>query len=247
VEESISEQSRTTRIVLISETAIYRDGLRLLLDAQRSFHVVGTAAECAQAVRVARNSRVNIFLLDLPTPLLPKDDALETLARTYNSARIIVLVPALDKFEIIDALRRGVRGVLLKAGASDLLFRSIRAVAAGQYWVGRDTVADLVQSLSMLHLRATAPRDRKFGLTARELEIVAALVEDCVNKEIAKRFAISEKTVKHHLTNIFDKLGVSNRLELVIFALHHHLVTTGHVPSSGFERRPRSTRSARAS
>ena len=216
----------------------------MLLDAEPGLHVVGTAADCAQAVKATHRNRVDIFLLDLPTPLLPSDDTLDGLARKGASARIIVLVPGLDKLEIIDALRRGVRGVLVKVGASDLLFRCIRAVAAGQYWVGRETVADLIQSLSMPPSRAAAPARKNFGLTERELEIVTALIEDCVNKEIAKRFAISEKTVKHHLTNIFDKLGVSNRLELVIFALHHRLVASGHKPrSDGFERRPRSTRS----
>lgn len=222
--------------------------MRLLLDAEPGLHVVGVAADCAQAVKVARHSRAGILLLDLPTPVLPNDDALDVLARACPSARIIVLVPALDKFEIVDALRRGVRGILLKTGASDLLFRSIRAVAAGQYWIGRETVADLIQSLSVPRSTAAMPARKNFGLTARELEIVAALVADCVNKEIAKRFKISEKTVKHHLTNIFDKLGISNRLELVIFALHHRLVAPSHtVAPGGFERQPRSTVSTRPS
>jgi DNA-binding NarL/FixJ family response regulator len=247
VEGAISDRSNRTQIVLISETAVYRDALRLLLDAQRGLHVVGVAADCSQAVKVARRTRADILVWDLPAPLLPKDDAFEVLMRTCasTSARIIVLVPALDKFEMIEALRRGVRGVVLKTGASDLLFRSIHAVAAGQYWIGRETVADLVQTLSMPTSTAAASARNKFGLTARELDIVGALVADCVNKEIAKRFAISEKTVKHHLTNIFDKLGVSNRLELVMFALHHQLVVPRHAvepptrpPEPDLRRRP---------
>lgn len=229
----ISERPSTTQIFLISETAIYRDGVRLLLDAEPGLHVVGVAADCAQAVKLARHSRADILLWDLPTPVVPDDDALDVLARACPSARVIVLVPALDKFEIIEALRRGVRGVLLKAGASDLLFRSIRAVAAGQYWIGRETVADLIQTLSVPRSTAAMPARKTFGLTARELDIVTALVADCVNKEIAKRFRISEKTVKHHLTNIFDKLGVSNRLELVIFALNHGLVAPDHAVAHG--------------
>jgi DNA-binding NarL/FixJ family response regulator len=174
---------------------------------------------------------------------------LDALARACASARIIVLVPALDKIEIIEGLRHGVRGVLLKAGPSDLLFRSIRAVAAGQYWIGRETVADLVQSLSSMPAStAAAPPRNNFGLTTRELDIVAALAAGGVNKEIAKQFAISEKTVKHHLTNIFDKLGLSSRLELAIFALHHGLIAAeGTAAPGSVARRPKPTRSSRAS
>jgi DNA-binding NarL/FixJ family response regulator len=242
-----SEPPTNARICLISEITIYRESLRLLLDAEPGFQVVGAAADCAQAVKVARDSRPDVVLLDLATPNLPDADELGMLARACASAHIIVIVPALDKIEILEALRHGVRGVLLKVAPSDLLFRSIRAVAAGQYWIGRETVADLVQSLSSMPAStAAAPAPKNFGLTARELDIVAALAAGCSNKEIAKRFAISEGTVKHHLTNIFDKLGLSNRLELVIFALHHRLIVPGRTVAAGrAARRPKPTRSSR--
>ncbi len=120
------------RVVLISEVPIYRDGLRLLLDAQSGFTVVGAAASCGQAVEMTGAARPDVLVLDLGTPILPNPDELIAFARACASARIIVLVPALDNIEIIEALRHGVRGVVLKAATSDLLFRSIRAVAAGQ-------------------------------------------------------------------------------------------------------------------
>jgi two-component system nitrate/nitrite response regulator NarL len=245
MEDATREAPGATRIFLIAETAIYRDALRLLLDAEPDFQVIGVSADCARALDAARDSPADILLLDCSTPILPGADALGMLAGTCASARIIVLVPALDRHEIIEALRRGVRGVVLKAGPTELLFRSIRAVAAGQYWIGRETVADLVQNLSMPPSTEGEPARKNFGLTARELDIVSALVADCVNKEIAKRFAISEKTVKHHLTNIFDKLGVSNRLELVMFALHHQLVIPGQTVPDGVERRPKPSRTSR--
>jgi DNA-binding NarL/FixJ family response regulator len=224
----MSRERPIARIFIVSEPAIYRDGLRLLLDAELDFRVVGAAADCVQAVKLVRDCRPDILLLDPATPTLPSREVLGALARACPPARIIVLVPVLEQFEIIDALRHGVSGLVLKDVTRDLLFRSIRVVVAGQYWIGHETVADLVRSL-----RVTAPSGattsarKNFGLTPRELDMVAALAAGCVNKEIARRFAISEKTVKYHLTNIFGKLGLSNRVELVLFALHHRLVAPG--------------------
>ena len=98
---------------------------------------------------------------------------------------------------------------------------------AGQYWVGREQVSDLVAALrGLTNGGEPVGSPQSFGLTERELEIIATIVAGHANKDIAEKLAISEKTVKHHLTNIFDKLGVSNRLELALFALHHRLPMT---------------------
>jgi DNA-binding NarL/FixJ family response regulator len=94
---------------------------------------------------------------------------------------------------------------------------------AGQYWVGRKPVADLAKCFSEVAAAFPAPARKHFGLTRRELEIVGVILSGRSNSEIATKFSVSEKTVKHHLTNIFDKLGVSNRLELALFALYHKL------------------------
>jgi DNA-binding NarL/FixJ family response regulator len=106
------------------------------------------------------------------------------------------------------------------------LLESIRVVHGGEYFVGRECMADLISAVRSrgVALNGKIPRQKAdFGLTARERQIVSAVVNAFQNKEIAEKFAISEKTVKHHLTNIFNKVGVSNRLELALFAVHHHL------------------------
>jgi DNA-binding NarL/FixJ family response regulator len=94
---------------------------------------------------------------------------------------------------------------------------------AGQYWIGRNRVTDLAATLTELSASSPRPSRKYFGLTSRELEIVGVILSGYSNGDIAARFSISEKTVKHHLTNIFDKVGVSNRLELALFALHHNI------------------------
>ena len=126
--------------------------------------------------------------------------------------------------EELEALQLGARGVVLKDAAVEHLSACIRAVMQGQYWLEGRPVQNLVQVLRDLTAQ-TAPAPRKtFGLTARELEVVGLITEGCTNKDIAKTFGISEETVKRHLTNIFNKLGVGNRLELALFALNHNLL-----------------------
>lgn len=213
-------QSGQSRIFVISDQPIFREALRLLLDAQTDFRVVGTAPDCERAVEPALDSRAEILLLDVGTHGVPGHHVFHILSNACPSARLILLMPDAEESQIIDLLRCGVHGVVVKGVRTEVLFQSIRAVASGQYWAGRETMSRLMQTL----LAGDTPAPRRFGLTARELQIVAVLVDGCANKEIAEQCGISEKTVKHHLTNIFDKIGVSNRLQLMIFALHHQLV-----------------------
>jgi len=124
---------------------------------------------------------------------------------------------------MMHALELGARGVIMKDTATQLLLKGIRSVVAGQFWVGRESISDLVQYMRSNAVPASETPRKKFGLTARELEVIAELVNGGTNRDIAQKFSISEETVKRHLSNIFDKLGVSNRLELALFAMSHNL------------------------
>jgi DNA-binding NarL/FixJ family response regulator len=157
-------------------------------------------------------------------PRLPGLEVLRELSASDSPVRTILLTAAIEKEQIIEALQIGARGIVLKEAATELLFKSIRTVMAGQYWVGRAEVGDLVQTLRGLIASSGKPQEKTFGLTRRELEILSSIVAGLSNKEIARQFSLSEDTVKHHLSHIFDKLGVSNRLELAMFAVNHRLV-----------------------
>ncbi len=213
------------RIVIADDHPVFREGLRRLLEAEPGFRVVAEAGDGAQAVERVRQHRPDVLLLDLAMPNVRGLEALRELAASSSPVHTILLTVAIETTQIVEALQLGARGVVLKHSASELLLKSVRTVMEGQYWVGRDTVSDLVQTLRDLlpSARKAAPR-RRYELTPRELEIVGAIVEGFTNKDIAQKFALSEQTVKHHLTNIFDKLGVSNRLELALFAVNHRLV-----------------------
>jgi len=214
----------TARIVIADDHPIFRDGLKRLLDLEPSFRVIGEAADGAEAVKLANQLKPDILLLDLAMPRVPGLEALAELAAAKSPVRTILLTAAIERAQIVEALQLGARGIVLKESATELLMKSIRAVMGGQYWVGRESVSDLVATLRELIPRgAEEPSKRRYNLTPRELEVISTIVAGYTNKDIAQKFSISEQTVKHHLTNIFDKLGVSNRLELALFAVNHHL------------------------
>lgn len=212
------------RIVIADDHPIFRDGLIRLIETTPGLSVVGTASDGGEALSLVSRLEPDVLLLDLAMPGMAGLVALRELNVAKTRTRILLLTAAIERTEIMTALQLGARGVVLKESASDVLFKSIRAVMAGQYWVGR-SVIDLASTLRGLSTASNPPPRRNFGLTPRELEIIGVILGGYSNGDIALRFSISEKTVKHHLTNIFDKVGVSNRLELALFALHHGLET----------------------
>lgn len=212
------------RILIADDHPIFRDGLKRLLESEGEFKVIGEACDGVEAVAMARQLIPEIMLLDLAMPRRQGLETLRELASDARSVRVILLTAAAEKEQIVEALQLGARGVVLKDSATQILLKSIRAVMNGEYWVGRESVSNLVQYLRTLVTPASAlPQRNKYRLTPRELEIIAAVVAGFANKEIAQYFKISEDTVKHHLSNIFDKVGVSSRLELALFAVNQSL------------------------
>jgi two-component system nitrate/nitrite response regulator NarL len=221
-----NRRPQPTRIVIADDHPIFRDGLRRLLETEPDLKVIGEACDGAEAVRLAKQLKPDILLLDLAMPRHPGLEALREMSSASNqpAVRVILLTAAAEKAQIVEALQLGARGVVLKDSATQLLLKAIHTVMAGEYWVGRESVSNLVQYLqTLVKSSGEEARQKKFGLTPRELEIVSAVVAGYSNKETAEYFKISEDTVKHHLSNIFDKLGVSTRLELALFAVNQSL------------------------
>jgi two-component system nitrate/nitrite response regulator NarL len=221
--------SNPIRILIADDHPIFRDGLRRLLESEPNLLVVGEAADGEQAVALARELKPDILLLDLAMPRVPGMEALRELSASKDPVRTILLTASVERPQIAEALQLGARGVVLKESATQVLLKSITTVIAGSYWVGREAVPDLKQ----LVLEDAAPEQpaARYGLTRREMQIMAAIVDGFSNREIAQKFAVREDTVKHHLTSIFSKLGVSTRLALALFAIEHRLVTKAGISS----------------
>jgi two-component system nitrate/nitrite response regulator NarL len=216
--------SEIIRVAIADDHPILREGLRRLLEDDGGFEVVGQASDGQEAVLLAREARPDVLLLDLAMPRASGLDALRELSASGGGPKVLLLTVAIDDAQVVEALELGARGVVLKEAATELLFKAIRSVVAGQYWVGRDTVTDIVRHLreraAAIARRRPSPAER---LTAREREIVAAVAAGDSNRQIAARLGLAEDTVKHHITNIFDKLGVSNRAEMAAYAASHGL------------------------
>jgi two-component system, NarL family, nitrate/nitrite response regulator NarL len=218
--------TQEVRLVVADDHPIVRDGLRRLLQEEPNYKVVGEAPDGAEAIRLVRQLKPDILLLDLSMPKITGMEALRELSEYGGSApvRVIVLTAAIEKSQIVEALQLGARGVVLKDTATELLLKVVQMVVAGEYWVGRSRVSNLVQHLQTLtESSKDETKHKKFGLTPRELEVISTVVAGFSNKEIAAHWEITEDTVKHHLSSIFDKTGVSTRLELALFVVNHKL------------------------
>lgn len=215
----------TIRIVVADDHPVVRYGVKNMLLQEPGFEVVGEAEDGDVAITQTLELEPDILLLDLSMPRLPGLEAMRAIMAKSPRVKIILLTATISTQQIIEALQIGARGILLKESVAGDLTKSLRAVLSGDYWIGGERVANLLQALRELMAQAAAVPERKtYGLTPRELEVVTCIVEGCSNRDIAKQFSISEETVKRHLSNIFDKTGVSTRLELALFSIAHKLV-----------------------
>jgi two-component system nitrate/nitrite response regulator NarL len=222
----MSPKNSRIRILIADDHTIFRDGLKTLLAGQAELQVVGEACDGNEALQAIEKLQPDILLLDMSMPRVNGMDVLQALANSSNhhsKVQTILLSGALEGEEITRAFELGARGIVLKDSATQMLFKSIAAVRAGEYWIGRQSFANCIEALKQ-HRHTAKKTPKNFGLTAREMEVLDKAVAGLSNKEIATQFVISEQTVKHHITSIFDKLGVYNRLELTLFALHHKLI-----------------------
>ncbi len=212
------------RIVIADDHPVVRIGVKNMLQSDGGLDVIGEASDGDEAITGTLELLPDILLLDLQMPRLPGLEAMRAIMSGSPSVKILLLTSTITTQQIIEALQIGARGIVLKDALADHLTTAIRAVSSGDYWIGGKRVVNLVGALHELMQQAAVPERKTYGLTPRELEVVGCIVEGCSNRDIAKQFSISEETVKRHLSNIFDKTGVSTRLELALFAIAHQLV-----------------------
>jgi DNA-binding NarL/FixJ family response regulator len=219
---SVSGKPRKIKIALADDHTIFRDGLRRLLQLEPDFDIVAEAEDGSEVPDILKDKSPDILLLDLKMPGLDGLSVLQRLQAQKHKTKIIVLTASDDEGEYVQAMKYGTCGIVLKQTATDLLIKSIRKVYEGEIWLDAKTTAAVMRQFASP--TDPGPRERdKPRLSNREREIVALVAQGFKNKEIAERMFISEQTVKNHLHNIFDKLGVSDRLELALYAIHRNI------------------------
>src|SRR5215470_10960162 len=201
------KKSGPIRIVLVDDHSIVREGLRLILSVDPAMQVVGQAADGQEALDTVQKVNPDILLLDVDMPRMNGLEALKTLSEGDSEVKSVLLTASIENKQIVEALQLGARGVIRKETPPRVLLQCIHSVHDGQYWLGQNAFSDLVKGLRSVG--STTTENAKFGLTARELKVISAVLEGDTNKAVAERLSISEQTVKNHLTNIFNKLGVS--------------------------------------
>jgi DNA-binding NarL/FixJ family response regulator len=224
----VAKADELIRILIADDHPIFRDGLRKLLTLEEDFRVVGEARDGKECLEMLEELQPDILLLDLKMPGLDGLTALQKLQNSRTKTKVIVLTASEDKNQFVQAMKFGTCGIVLKQTATDLLIKSIRKVNAGEIWLDSHTTAAVMRQFSSpldgAPVGGGRDRDRS-PLSQREREIVVLVAQGFKNKEMAEKMFISEQTVKNHLHNIFDKLGVSDRLELALYAIHKNIHT----------------------
>jgi DNA-binding NarL/FixJ family response regulator len=230
-EEALSSVTPTAviRVLIIDDPNLFRDGLANLLNGTTGIEVVACADSLNASVEAIRRLKPDIALLGWPAGSADTQKIFTAIHDAKAATRVIMLVNDDVKDDFLDAVRQGCCGIVPRQTSTELLIKSIRRVHAGEFWLDRMTTADVIRRLAKKG--AGAPnaaarlglREQTGALSSREREIVVLVAQGFKNREMAERMFISEQTVKNHLHNIFDKLGVSDRLELALYAIHHNL------------------------
>ena len=207
------------RVVLVDDHPIVLHGLQQLFERQPDFEVVGCCADGAAAVDAVEHHHPDVLVLDLRMPGDSGLDVLRKLAARQLIARAVLLTAAIRDEEVRDAIKLGAMGLVLKESSPEVLLECVRSVCRGETWIERDTMTRAFRPIPEV-----APSTFETPLTPREIEIVRMVAQGLRNKAIAERLTISEGTVKVHLHNIYEKLSVDGRLELVLCAQQKGLI-----------------------
>lgn len=216
------------RLIIIDDHVVVRAGLRMLIENRPGFEVVGEASTLPQALQVAQQQPCDVVLLDLDMGGQDGSELIVPLMEMQPDAQVLILTGMRDPTIPHQVTALGARGIVMKEHASEALLKAIECVHRGELWMDRSLMASVIADLRCLPETKVDPEAAKIGtLTPREREVIALIGEGLKNKDIAKRLFLSETTVRHHLTSVFAKLDVSDRLELVIYAYRHGLIQPG--------------------
>ncbi len=213
------------RLLIVDDHEVVRMGLRALLEDRPDVELVAEAGNAEAALREVERHRPHVAIVDIRMPGRSGVEACREIRQKFPETRVVILTSSADDDLIVEALRAGASGYVLKQVGSDELLRAVQAAARGETALDPQTAARVVSRLRALETRAEADVFR--DLSPREREVVRRVVEGKSNKEIGAALNLSEITVRNYLGNILDKLGLANRVELAAFAVRHHFGAPG--------------------
>jgi two-component system nitrate/nitrite response regulator NarL len=216
--------SEKIRVLLVDDHTLFRSGIKSLLQRNDDFEVIGEAGDGLEGIKRVRSLKPDVALLDLHMPGVSGLEAVKVIAEEMPEVRILMLTVSEDAQDLMDALRAGASGYLLKNIETDALVDAIRRAAQGESVVSQQMTAKLIQGVrNPPKAEAAIERDR---FSPRERDILESLAQGESNKEIARRHDLAESTVKIHVQNIFKKLNMSSRVQVALYAVENGY---GHV------------------
>lgn len=211
------------RILLVDDHILFRKGLARLLDAQPDFQVVGEASDGTEGVEKARALRPDVVLMDLRMPVCDGLEATRQIKRELPSVRVVILTVSEDDQDFLAAIRCGADGYLVKSIRPESLFQELRGLAQGEVPISRAMTGKLLRQIARTVSVPPTPV-LSVALSERELQVLRMVAEGLSNEEIATELGISVNTVRNHVRNILEKLGLRNRVQAAVYAVRHGLL-----------------------
>jgi len=211
------------RVLLVDDHTLFRNGVKALLQRHPEFEVVGEAGDGLEGVKRAKSLKPDVVLLDIHMPGVSGKEAVQLIAEEAPSTHVVMLTVSEDAEDLIEAVRAGARGYLLKNIDTDFLLESLRRAARGESVMAAQMTGKLLAGVRAMAKDGPEDVEEKEKLSPREREIVALLARGASNKEIANTLNVAESTVKIHVQNIFKKLNLSSRVQVAVYAVEHGL------------------------
>ncbi len=217
-----TEKPQAIRVIIADTQSIYRVGIRKILALEDDIRVVGQAENFEQTVAAATRYPADVILFEAAITANHREAVSELIKHSPLSKIVVVLVEPAEE-DTVDLLKRGVRGIVARSISPDLLVRCVRKVAAGETWLDNKGVNWMLEAYRSQAALLTTPRIKP-RLSEKELNIISFVTQGLRNKEIAVEIGTTEQVIKNYLRKVYDKLGVSDRLELALYCIHHQLL-----------------------
>lgn len=224
------------RIIVADSEAIFRVGMGKIFALEKDLEVVAQTETLQQTLTAVANTPAEIVLFEAGLSPNPADSVSEVVRRAQSDTKVIIIAHYTGEEETVDYLRRGVRGILTRSISPDLLVRCVRKVAVGETWLDNQAVNWVIEAYRNQAEHGTTPK-QQLRLSEKEMMIIGGVTQGLKNKDIAMEVGTTEQVVKNYLRKIYDKLGVSDRLELALYSMHRRLLD-GYAPASGHDIAP---------